>query len=123
MTDRNNPSDGTGQEMHSHNEESAFIADIKEAAPEMVSAFFASDKAVLRKDAGNLDLATRELIAVGVAVTTQCPFCIEDHAKRAVKAGASKADVAEAFMVAAALRAGGGVTHGWKAMKAIADDE
>lgn len=97
------------------------MADIKEAAPETVSAFFGFDKAVFNKHTGNLDLATRELIAVGVAVTTQCPFCIEDRAKRAIDAGASKADVAEAIMVAAALRAGGGVTHGWKAMKAIAD--
>lgn len=56
-------------------------------------------------------------------MTTQCPFCIEDHANRAIKAGASKGDVAEAVMVAAALRAGGGVTHDWKAMKAIAEDE
>jgi hypothetical protein len=31
--------------------------------------------------------------------------------------------VAEAVMVAAALRAGGGVTHGWKAMKSIAEDK
>ena len=109
--------------MHNHHDEAQFMADIKEAAPEMVSAFFGFDKAVFKKETGNLDLATRELIAVGVAVTTQCPFCIEDHAKRAVEAGASKADVAEAVMVAAALRAGGGVTHGWKAMKAIADHE
>ncbi|WP_052344661.1 carboxymuconolactone decarboxylase family protein [Thermocrispum municipale] len=109
--------------MHNHNEEAKFMADIKEAAPEMVSAFFGFDKAVFNRNAGNLDLATRELIAVGVAVTTQCPFCIEDHAKRAVKVGASKADVAEAVMVASALRAGGGVTHGWKAMKAIAEGE
>lgn len=109
--------------MHNHNEEAAYMADIKESAPEMVSAFFGFDKAVFKKDTGHLNLATRELIAVGVAVTTQCPFCIEDHAKRAVKAGASKGDVAEAVMVAAALRAGGGVTHGWKAMKAIAEDK
>ncbi|WP_280437858.1 carboxymuconolactone decarboxylase family protein [Nocardia carnea] len=108
--------------MHSH-EEAEFMVDIKEAAPEMVSAFFGFDKAVFDKNTGNLDLATRELIAVGVAVTTQCPFCIEDHAERAVKAGASKADIAEAVMVAAALRAGGGVTHGWKAMKSIAENE
>ncbi|USI92959.1 carboxymuconolactone decarboxylase family protein [Rhodococcus pyridinivorans] len=99
------------------------MADIKESAPEMVSAFFGFDKAVFSKNSDGLALATRELIAVGVAVTTQCPYCIEDHAKRAVEAGASKADVAEAVMVAAALRAGGGVTHGWKAMKAIADGE
>ncbi|WP_309066562.1 carboxymuconolactone decarboxylase family protein [Microbacterium sp.] len=109
--------------MHSHNDEARFMADIKEAAPEMVSAFFAFDKAVFSKNVGKLDLVTRELIAVGVAVTTQCAFCIEDHAKRAVKAGASKADVAEAVMVATALRAGGGVTHGWKAMNSLAEDE
>ncbi|MHA7287732.1 carboxymuconolactone decarboxylase family protein [Arthrobacter sp. MDT3-44] len=88
----------------------------------MVSAFFAFDKAVFSKKTGGLDLLVRELIAVGVAVTTQCPFCIEDHSKRAVAAGASTADVAEAVMVAAALRAGGGVTHGWKAMRSIADE-
>ncbi|WP_309082339.1 carboxymuconolactone decarboxylase family protein [Zhihengliuella sp.] len=107
--------------MHTHNDEAAFMADIKDAAPEMVAAMFEFDKAVFRKDTGNLDVATRELIAIGVAVTTQCSFCIEDHAKRAIKAGASKADVAEAVMVAAALRAGGGVTHGWKAMKSISE--
>jgi AhpD family alkylhydroperoxidase len=109
--------------VHSHNDEARFMADIKEAAPEMTSAFFAFDKAVFNKNTGNLDLATRELIAVGVAVTTQCQFCIEDHTKRAIKAGASKADVAEAVMVAAALRAGGGVTHGWKAMKSITEED
>ena len=107
--------------MHSHNDEAKFMADIKDAAPEMDSAFFGFDKAVFNKNTGNLDLATRELIAVGVAVTTQCPFCIEDHARRAVEAGASKDDVAEAVMVAAALRAGGRVTHGWKAMRSIAE--
>ena len=109
--------------MHSHNEEAMFMSDIKEAVPEMVSAYFGFDKAVFNKNPDGLSLATRELIAVGVAVTTQCPYCIGDHAKRAVAAGASKADVAEAVMVAAALRAGGGVTHGWKAMKAIASDD
>ncbi|GAA1230218.1 hypothetical protein GCM10009676_11200 [Prauserella halophila] len=68
--------------MHSHHEEAAFLADIKEAAPDVVSAFFGFDKAVFDKNPGNLDLAIREMIAVGVAVTTQCAYCIEDHAKR-----------------------------------------
>lgn len=109
--------------MHTHNDELKYMADIKAGAPEMVSAFFNFDKVVFNKNAGNLSLATRELIAVGVAVTTQCAFCIEDHAQRAIQAGASKADVAEAVMVAAALRAGGGVTHGWKAIKSIAENQ
>jgi alkylhydroperoxidase/carboxymuconolactone decarboxylase family protein YurZ len=41
----------------------------------------------------------------------------------AIKAGASKSDVAEAVMIATALRAGGGITHGWKAMKSIIESE
>jgi AhpD family alkylhydroperoxidase len=109
--------------MHIHDQEARFMTDLRESAPEMVSAFFAFDKAVFSKNSGNLDLVTRELIAVGVAVTTQCSYCIADHAKRAIKAGASKSDVAEAVMVATALRAGGGITHGWKAMQSIAEIE
>jgi AhpD family alkylhydroperoxidase len=89
----------------------------------MVAAFFNFDKVVFNKNVGRLSLATRELIAVGVAVTPQCSYCIADHAKRAVKAGASKEDVAEAILVATALRAGGGVTHGWQAMRSIAESD
>ncbi|WP_104912559.1 carboxymuconolactone decarboxylase family protein [Pseudomonas sp. LG1D9] len=107
--------------MHNHQADANYMRDLQDAAPEMVAAFFSFDKAVFDKDVGSLNLATRELIAVGVAVTTQCSNCIADHAKRAVNAGASKQDVAEAIMVATALRAGGGITHGWQAMKSIAE--
>ena len=57
------------------------------------------------------------LIAVGVACTTQCPYCIEAHAKAARAAGASREEVVEAAFVAAALRAGGAATHGTMALK------
>ncbi|MFG6206156.1 carboxymuconolactone decarboxylase family protein [Pseudomonas retamae] len=107
--------------MHNHQADVNYMLDLQEAAPEMVAAFFNFDKAVFNKDVGSLNLATRELIAVGVAVTTQCSYCITDHAQRAISAGASKQDVAEAIMVATALRAGGGITHGWQAMKSIAE--
>ncbi|MCT4496858.1 carboxymuconolactone decarboxylase family protein [Pseudomonas sivasensis] len=107
--------------MHNHQTDANYMRDLQDDAPEMVAAFFNFDKAVFDKDVGSLNLATRELIAVGVAVTTQCSYCIADHAKRAVNAGASKQDVAEAIMVATALRAGGGITHGWQAMKSIAE--
>jgi AhpD family alkylhydroperoxidase len=109
--------------MHSHDDDVKYMPALKDAAPEMVAAFFGFDKAVFNKNTGSLDIATRELIAVGVAVTTQCSYCIADHSKRAVKAGASKQDVAEAIMVATVLRAGGGITHGWQAMKSIAEME
>ena len=59
----------------------------------------------------------RELIAVSVACTTQCPFCIEAHAKAARAAGATREELTEAAFIAAALRAGGAATHGALALK------
>ena len=56
------------------------------------------------------------LCALGVAVTTQCPYCIGIHAANARKAGATEAELAEAAIVAAALRAGGSITHATHAL-------
>jgi alkylhydroperoxidase/carboxymuconolactone decarboxylase family protein YurZ len=44
-------------------------------------------------------------------LTTQCPYCIELHAKAARDAGATDEQLAETAMVAAAIRAGGAVTN------------
>jgi AhpD family alkylhydroperoxidase len=54
----------------------------------------------------------KELMAVAVALTTQCPYCIEIHSRRAKDAGCTEAEIAETVMVAAALKAGGAITHG-----------
>src|ERR1700758_4155931 len=54
----------------------------------------------------------KELMAIAVALTTQCPYCIEVHRKAAVAAGASDAELAETVFVATALRAGAALTHG-----------
>ncbi|WPD44481.1 carboxymuconolactone decarboxylase family protein [Pseudomonas aeruginosa] len=107
--------------MQNHDESAKFIHELLNCTPAMRDALLKFDKAVFDEHTGSLDLLVRELIAVGVAVTTQCNFCIADHAKRAVKAGASRQQIAEAVMVATALRAGGGVVHGGHAMKAISD--
>jgi len=53
----------------------------------------------------------KELMAVAVALTTQCPYCIEIHATAARKAGATEEELAETAFAAAAIRAGGAVTH------------
>jgi AhpD family alkylhydroperoxidase len=79
------------------------------AAPEAMKAFWAFDKAAFA--AGSLDVKQKQLIAVGVALTTQCPYCIELHTKAARDAGATDADLTEAAVVAAAIRAGGAITH------------
>jgi len=61
---------------------------------------------------GALTAKVKELMALSIAVTTQCPYCIEFHNKQARAKGATEAEIAEAVMVSAALRAGGSVTHG-----------
>src|SRR5436853_6990343 len=88
------------------------LAKLKKAeslVPEVMKAFWAFDKAAVTD--GAIPVKYKELIAVAVALTTQCPYCIEIHNENARKAGAADAEMMEAGMVAAALRAGAAVTH------------
>jgi AhpD family alkylhydroperoxidase len=85
-------------------------------APHDFNAWLNLDKIVGRED-GAIPRKYRELIALAVACTTQCPYCIEVHSKAAKKAGASREEIVEASLLAAALRAGGAATHGAMALK------
>src|SRR5262245_31230722 len=81
-----------------------------ELAHEAFKAFVAFDEADFKD--GAIPRKFKELMAVAVALTTQCPYCIEIHTKKAKKAGATEQELAETTLIAAALRAGGAVTHG-----------
>jgi len=87
----------------------AKLKTLQQLSPEVMEAFFAFDAAAFKD--GAIPVKYKELIAVAVAMTTQCPYCIDIHAKRAKDAGASGQELTEAAMVAAAIRAGGAVTH------------
>src|SRR5262245_38767890 len=78
-------------------------------APDVMKAFWAFDKAAVAD--GAIPVKYKELIAVAVAMTTQCPYCIELHPANARKQGATATELTEAAVVAASLRAGGAVTH------------
>jgi AhpD family alkylhydroperoxidase len=91
------------------------MKDLETHAPEAMRAFVAFDKAALA--GGAIPRKYKELMALAVAFTTQCPYCIELHSSRARETGASDPEIAEAVLVAAALRAGGAITHGTHAMK------
>src|SRR6266446_1447949 len=84
-------------------------------APEAMKAFGAFDKAAMA--AGSISSKHKELIALAVAFTTQCPYCIQIHAKKAREAGSSEQEIAEVVMIAAALRAGAAITHGTHAVE------
>jgi AhpD family alkylhydroperoxidase len=84
-------------------------------APDLMKAFWTFDKAAVAE--GAIPKKYKELIAVAVALTTQCPYCIDFHSASARKAGATDAEITEAAMVAAALRAGAAVTHATHALE------
>jgi AhpD family alkylhydroperoxidase len=85
-----------------------------ELAPAAMKAFYDFDKAALAE--GAIPAKFKELIAVAVAMTTQCPYCIDVHTGNAKKLGATEQELTEATLVAAALRAGASVTHGTHAL-------
>jgi AhpD family alkylhydroperoxidase len=55
---------------------------------------------------GVLDKKTKELLMAALACVFRCPHCTEEHIERALEAGASKAEVSEALLIAAVEGAG-----------------
>ena len=86
------------------------IGKFGQRVPAAMAGFKAMDQAALAD--GTIPKKYKELMAVAVALTMQCPYCIEVHRNAAVGAGATEADLAETVFVAVALRAGAALTHG-----------
>jgi AhpD family alkylhydroperoxidase len=103
--------------MHYHDSDDLKqLGELKRLAPTEFRAFAEFDKTVGRSD-GAIPRKYRELIAIAVACTTQCPYCIDVHVRAAKAAGATREEVTEAALTTAALRAGAAVTHGALAVK------
>ena len=90
----------------------------KELAPHTHEAFEAFSRAVFAD--GALSEQTKQLIAVAVAHTTQCPFCIQGHTRLARRKGATDEQIMEAIWVAAEMRAGGAYAHSTLALDVLA---
>jgi AhpD family alkylhydroperoxidase len=102
---------------HYHeSEDLKLLPELKKLAPEEFKGFVALDSIVGRDD-GAIPRKYRELLALAVAFTTQCPYCLDVHTRNAKRAGATREEVAEAAFIAAALRAGAAATHGTLALK------
>jgi AhpD family alkylhydroperoxidase len=91
----------------------------QELAPGIHDAFEAFSRAVFAD--GALPAKTKQLIAVAVAHTTQCPYCIRGHTRLAHRAGNTDAEIMEAIWVAAEMRAGGAYAHSTLALESLPD--
>lgn len=94
-----------------------------DAAPRLLAlaepegrAFMAFNRATERND-GTVPRKYRELIALGVALTTQCAYCIDVHTRHARAYGATREELAETAFVAATVRAGGTLAHALMALR------
>lgn len=70
-------------------------------APEHADAWYTYYRTV--KTQGVLDTKTKELVAAAVGLVMRCEHCVEAHTKDAMRAGASKEEIAEALMVASQI--------------------
>jgi AhpD family alkylhydroperoxidase len=107
---------------HHHNEsDMKYIKEMSSLSPAEFNAWLSLDR-IVGREGGRIPKKYRELIALAVAFTTQCPYCIEAHTREAKLADVSREEISETAFLAAALRAGGAATHGAMALKLFDQD-
>ena len=64
---------------HYHDEnDMKLLKDMSQLSPEEFKAWF-SLNGIVGREGGHIPVKYRELLALAVAFTTQCPYCIEVH--------------------------------------------
>lgn len=87
------------------------------ATADVMEAFHQMHEAVTAP--GALDRCVKELLALAIAISTQCDGCISWHVSNAVKAGATRDQVLETIGVAVMMGGGPATYYGSKAAKAL----
>ena len=95
----------------------AAIARLREGAPEPMRGFSQLAREALKP--GALDVKTKELIAMGIAIATRCDGCIGFHAKAAIKAGARREELLETLSMAIYMGAGPSMIYAAEALRAF----
>jgi len=87
--------------------------------PETMKAFSGFHHASVAE--GKLDVKTKELIALGTAITARCEWCIAIHVKKCLDAKASKEEILEASWVAVLMGGGPALMYFQGVLKALED--
>jgi AhpD family alkylhydroperoxidase len=95
----------------------AAIGTFREGAPEPMRGFSMLAREALKP--GALDVKTKELIAMGIAVAVRCDGCIGFHAKAAIGAGASRQEILETLSMAIYMGAGPSMIYASEALRAF----
>ena len=68
---------------------------------------------------GALTASEKSLIALAVAHTEQCPYCIDASTKDGLQRGVTKEEMMEAIHVGAAIKSGATLVHGVQMMNKV----
>lgn len=83
---------------------------VSDAAPDLSKAFFAWYGAVFAE--GALPARDKAMVALGVALAIQCPYCIEAYSKECLRSGLDAEQLTELLHVTTAIRGGASMVHG-----------
>ena len=92
--------------------------DLRKAIPDVYDGFRSLHGAAFASG-GALEVRHKELIALAIAVATECDGCIASHARGAARAGASLEEAAEAIGVAILMNGGPATVYGPRAYAAF----
>ncbi|MEO7980121.1 MAG: carboxymuconolactone decarboxylase family protein [Sporichthyaceae bacterium] len=104
---------------HVQHELRPLTRELRRMIPDVYAGFAALHDAALAD--GALDTKTKELIAMAIAITSECDGCIAAHAHAAVEHGASLEEAAEAIGVAILMSGGPGTIYGPRAFAAASE--
>jgi len=93
------------------------LGEMGKQVPSEGKAFSEFMDAVLKE--GRLDVKTKELIALGMALTARCKYCIGIHTEKALAAGATPEELWEVAMVAVMMGGGPALTYIAELQKAL----
>jgi AhpD family alkylhydroperoxidase len=91
--------------------------DLRALIPDVLKGHAELSAAAMRE--GELSRATKELLAIVIAITRECDGCIVAHTRGAVQQGATRQQLAEAIGVAIAMNGGPGTVWGPRALRAF----
>ena len=83
---------------------------IGEDAPKLAKKFFEYYQEVFRE--GAMTAREKALVALGVALAVQCPYCIDAYTNSCPEKGSNAEEMTEVAHIACAIRGGASLVHG-----------
>jgi alkylhydroperoxidase/carboxymuconolactone decarboxylase family protein len=90
---------------------------VSDASPELGAKFFAWYEAVFAE--GALTAREKALLALAVAHTVQCPYCIEAYTNSSLSKGIDREQLTEMLHVVTAIRGGSSLVHGMQMLDIV----